>query len=377
MQFNPTIHTKAFLVCNPEVACKLAEKSTEFARSDLVNDYLILSLIDECGGWTVAHLLAEYQSAWVNSEAVKNKEVLQLTDLKGKTVAYELARNQPDWAKLEISNDRWVLELKDGFGRSVAHALARCQPDWVNSVQAGNYDILKIADADGWSVAHDLAFLRPQWMSSIAAQDVMILRLKTITDGTVAHSLLSHEACLKHEALFSRDILTLMRSGVLLAEELVAEYGKSHGVELHEIIVRMICQGSAYKHSKTLGLSTSQSILDEALATMEDFSNPEVLLRQLIALYSTFHHNLNKILEENGKTTKFLSILGKVEGKIRYLLKDSDSVLGVEIKPVYFCEPGIELINRIKSEKEFSKIEIPIADELLEQPNLSSKIGLY
>ena len=244
MEFNPAIHSKNYLLNNTDVLFKLAMSSSEFAKSSICQDWVILCIKDfkqsdetvahklarsqsdwvlsemaqnehvlmyvNIYGRTVAHELAGYQENWLNTPASKNYQILKLATKIGHTVAHELAANQSGWLDSDAARDRDILNLKNSSGKSVAHKLANKQAKWANSNDAQDHSILKISDNNGQTVARVLAFSQPDWINTAAAKDLSILTLEDAEGSTVAHSLAEcNPDAISHEGINSIDILML------------------------------------------------------------------------------------------------------------------------------------------------------------------------
>jgi hypothetical protein len=318
MQFDPAIHTKDFLLSNPDVAFELAEKSSEFAKSDLACDMSILSLRESDVGHVVplgvplAHYLAQYQSDWIKSAAAA---------------------------------DYGVLLLRNNFGVSVAHKLANYQEEWVKSDAAKNRINLQISDHDGNSVAH--VFMR-KGLSMV------------------------------HVPMFAKEILTITCDNELLAENIVEKHAKSHGITKDFMIMKLIGQGAAYKHSKPLAIAIGNSVLKQTKQLIEDCFEPAVAFKQSMALYSTFHHNIVKIRSSSDQKPleKWRVVLQSAEDLLKNVLQSHPNLFDADIVPDIFCEPGVDAFNRLKSQRILGSInEHGSSNE--NQVELTSKIGLY
>jgi hypothetical protein len=244
MEFNPAIHSKNYLLNNTEVLFKLAISSSEFAKSSICQDWVILCIKDfkesdetvahklarnhsewaqseiakdesilryvNNNGSTVAHELAGYQENWLSTSASKDYRILKLATKRGHTVAHELAFIQPCWVNSDAARDRDILHLKNSAGISVAHTLAQNNEQWALSIDAQDPTILQISDNNGQTVARVLAFSQPDWINTAAAKDLSILALVDAEGSTVAHSLAEcNPASISHEGINNIDILML------------------------------------------------------------------------------------------------------------------------------------------------------------------------
>jgi hypothetical protein len=386
MQFDPVTHTKEFLIGNSEIALELARKSAEFAGSDLANDFEILKLANELG-CSVAHELAEYQLCWVNSEAINNHdvlriadwcgrtvghvlavyrgewlqseasrsiEILQLADVMGDTIAHYLARYQMEWLQSEASKSLDILKLTDIKGCTVAHELAEFQSDWVYSKEASQYDILSLFDNSGTTVAHTLASIQPEWLKSEGSKCLTVLQLVNNVAHSVAFNLVIYqEQSIHHEPLMHKSILTLCCDGKTLAEEMASLYSESHLLDTTAIAMKLIEQGAAYKHSKTIEHHIGESLLNECKLLLEDSHEPLIAFKQLQAAYSTFAHNVAKIIstQEQESLQEWKGLLLQSENLIRQHLDNNPYLYDIEHTIDIFCEPGDDLLKKLQSER--------------------------
>jgi hypothetical protein len=319
MQFDPVTHTKEFLLANIVVAIAFAESSSAFAAHPLAQDFEVLSSADSSGD-SIAYFLAIYQSEWIHSEAVKSPEILKLTDKNEITVAHWLAMFQSDWVHSDAAKSFEILKLADNEGITVALNLAWHQPEWIHSEAAKSFEILKLADNDGITVAH-----------------VLVDRNK--------HSI-------HHQPLMQKEILTLNHKGKILAE-FIAEKYKSDGFDLPVMAMKLIEQGAAYKHSKTIEHHIGESLLYECKLLLEDSHEPLIAFKQLQAAYSTFAHNVAKIIstQEQESLQEWKGLLLQSESLIRQHLNENPELYDIEHTADIFCEPGDDLLKKLQSER--------------------------
>jgi hypothetical protein len=176
MQFDPSIHTKEFLLSNPKVAYELAEKSSEFAVSELAKDFNLLSMHNERGK-TLAHELAAFQPEWFRLEAAKNQEVLSLAEVNGITVAHWLAYYHSEWIKCEAAHNLDVLSLTSGNGDTVASYLLIYNEQCVQYEHLMQKQILTL-EYDEEILAETVA---RKWKSDCI--DVPVMAMKLISQG--------------------------------------------------------------------------------------------------------------------------------------------------------------------------------------------------
>jgi hypothetical protein len=413
MQFEPLVHTKEFLLGNAKTALELAEQSPEFALSSLVNDFDLLSLADK-GGVTVAHYLAQHQPEWLQSDASKAHEILRIANDDGFTVAHELAKHQPEWLLSEASSSPEILRLASDYGYTVAHRLAQHQPEWLQSdaskateilrlandigVTVAHYlaqhqpewllseasnspEILLLASIRGFTVAHYLAQYQPNWLLSDASKSTEILRLASKAGGvTVAFEILIHQSeGINHQPLMQKQILTLDCYGRLLAEKFTEKYGDTHGLDTSTMAMKLIEQGAAYKHSQPLSLKIGNSLLKKCRILIEDSLDVQISLKQLMATYSTFHHNFAKITstQEQKSLQKWQDILLKSETLLCQHLNTYPELYDIEHTVDIFCEPADVLLKKIQSERILGQKLSAIQDSIHTTEIESIKPAIY
>jgi propanediol dehydratase small subunit len=334
------------------VAHELARYQPEWLQSEASKAHEILRLADE-RGQTVAHWLAWHQPEWLQSDASKSPEILRLATDEGNTVAHYLAHIQPEWLRSEASNSPEILRLANEHGNTVAHRLAQHQPEWLQSDASKSPDILRLADKWGTTVAHYLAQHQPKWLLSEASNSPEILRLANENGLTVAFEILIYQsASVYHQPLMQKQILTLDFKGELLAEKFTEKYGDTHGLDTSTMAMKLIAQGAAYKHSQLLSLKVGNSLLKKCKFLIEDSLDAQISLKQLIALHSTFHHNVSKIIsaEQQDSLQQWQDILLKSENMIRQHFNAYPELYDVEYAVDIFCEPADDLLKRLQSE---------------------------
>jgi hypothetical protein len=396
MEFNPAVHTKEFLLDNPKVAFELAKNSVEFSTCALASDLELIGLVDTWGQ-TVAHMFAQYQPEWLKSEASKSPDILRLANIVGHTVAHYLAQYQPEWLFSDASKSPEVLRLACDNGLTVAHYLAQFQPEWLLSDASKSPDILRLACNDGLTVAHRLARYQPEWLLSEASNSPEILRLACSVGLTVAHYLAQYQpdwllseasqssdilqlasvfkvnvanvlVCyqsesINHQPLMQKQILTLEDfDGCLLAEDFTEKFGDTHGLDTSIMAMKLIEQGAAYKHSKPMALKVGDTLLNQCKALIEDNIDAKISFKQLMATYSTFHHNVSKIISTDQHETleQWQDILHKSENMIRQHLNAHPELYDIEHTVDNFCEPADIFLKKLQSERHLSAIQYSI-----------------
>jgi hypothetical protein len=341
------------LLSNPEVALSLAKDSEEFSQSSIVNDFSVLRLADASGN-TVAHKLAENHSAWLQSDAVKSSKVLFLANNNGWTVAHWLAQFQPEWLLSDAAKSPEILRLASNIGYTVAHWLAQYQPEWLQSDAAKSPDILMLTSNIGYTVAHLLAQYQPEWLQSEAATSPEILRLADKQNWSVAYVILIHQSeSINHQPLMQKQILTLDYLDCLLAETFTQKFGRKHGLDTSTMAMKLIEQGAAYKHSKPIALKVGYSLLRQCKILIEDNLDEKISRKQLMALHSTIHHNVSKIISTNQHESlqPWKELLVQSENLILQHLNDNPELYDIEHTVDIFCEPADDLLKKIQSER--------------------------
>jgi hypothetical protein len=356
MQFDPAIFTKEEILNSDMFTEFFARNSPEFATSLLACDIDVLSLKvhgeslklrgDKSSFYTIAHILAQHQKIWMNSEAASNKTILKLNNSYNTSVAHHLARYQPEWIDSFAACDPEILKLSDNYDSSVAHELAQ-NPKWLLSEAAKNKSLLKLKNGFGSSVAHELA-KHPQWLNSEESRDLNLLKITDLADVSVALLLIEHPACLTHEPLYDKSLLTLVREGKTLAEHLLDKYPEQQGNDIQTIAMKLIAQGAAYKHSKTMNLNIGQHLLFQTESLMSESTDPLVSLKYSLALYSTIAHCIDRNRAKklvNEEAPGWMDILQKAELKIIGTLEKNPALWDVDLGVEPFCEPADALVG--------------------------------
>ena len=317
MQFDPVKHTKEFLLENNDQLEQLAKHSPEFAKHSLAEDFQLLdcgvSRYGKPGHEKVAHILARHQVGWLKSNAVRNIDVLM---------------------------------LKDKYGKFVVHTLAEYQSDWMKSDDAKNVEILKLSTENGYSVAHS------------------IINTK--------------KSPLSFESVSKKEVLTLERNGKLLAEFWNEKHGYIyHGMGVTIIAMKLISQGSAYKHSSILPVDMGQHLFSHAKTMYLDSLDPLVKLKHLQAFYSTFYHQVVKIesTAEQSDLGEWQSMLTRVGDMLEIHLNQHPELCDMQHTIDFFCEPGDVFVKQYVSAR-FLKESSGLASQN-EAPELPTKAFIF
>jgi hypothetical protein len=119
MLFEPLLHTKEFLISNPDILHKLASGSIEFAKSSLAQDHELLLQKHKYGG-VVAHIM--HNSEWMTTPASQDMKILSIVSNDGWTVAHGLT-SEVEWLNTPAARDMSVLTLMGKKGYTVAHMM--------------------------------------------------------------------------------------------------------------------------------------------------------------------------------------------------------------------------------------------------------------
>jgi hypothetical protein len=329
MKFESALHTKQFLIANPEIAFALAKSSEEFSLTCLSQDVDILSLKKAGDGCALAHELAWSSYQWSKSEAAQSLEVLSILSDKGESVAHRLAFFKPDWAATEAAQRFDVLSITDKDGESVAHELAFIQPEWHKTKAAQDFSILSIKSKNGRSVGHRLALHQENWCNTDGAMMKDVLGITCTEEGSVAQVILCF--C-KDKGLFLSKIL---KSGFSYKSE-----------PLSSAANRPILYEDDVQKFTELSLAM---IADEALEVAK--------VKLLLIFFSTSKNILDDVKDAGGKTF-LLYTLDSVAAQIRQIYKGKPNLFEDIIKPEdENCEPAKELMHQLISERNLSNIE--------------------
>jgi hypothetical protein len=361
MKFDPAIHTKEYLLENTDVLMQLGKSSEDFAKSALCEDFELLNTkLPLTFDTPFAHILAEYQTEWLKSNAVTNIDVLKIDHYNLNTVAHILAQSQPTWLQSAEASNIEVLRLSNQFGTTVAHEFARFNSTWYQTNEAKNYDLLRLRDNQGRTVAHELAMFRSQWLFSEEAKQHSLLSLCDDNGFTVAQLLVENPQCINHEPLYHKAIATIQYKDTLLAELMVEKHGKVDCSDRIKMITNLISQGAAYKHTKAMDPVFGAKVLKEFTVLCGDECDPLIRFKQLQGLYSTFFDNVLKSRANADQTSHqyalailpvWQELLNKAEDMIRQHLNSHPELLDIDHTIDIFCEPGDDLLKRLMSER--------------------------
>ena len=280
MEFNPGIHTKEFLLKNPNIALRLIQTSANVANESFFQDFELISMKD-----TIAHELAISQPDWATTEAAQNFDVLSLTCPESNTVAHLLAFHQPQWTTTKATQSFDVLSLRDGDNMTVAHELARKEMP-INTAKQYREKGL------GW-----------QYTEASRNKDVLLLHCKSA--GSVAQVI----ACKAEYSEKYKPLLSLIKSGAAYATE----------------------KESSKDFRPSFSVKDIEFLLQHSMEAIQDEQNEVIQLRMVIAIYSTFRN-----LEFDINAVVMREFMSGVCSKIEETLEKA-----IEEKPQLFTDPSI------------------------------------
>lgn len=221
----------------------------------------------------------------------------------------------------------------------------------------------------GDTVAHTLAANQREWLSTGKASNLEILQLRNNLDHTVAHQAVNHPECLKLDAIFSKPILTihlkeyLEETNELIVDEILAEriakkYCMSHGFDESVMILKLIEQGAAYKHSKPLSIEIGNKVMARVGELLAEIIEPSIKLKVCLALYSTGHHALLRCKESptKGSLADWMRFLEQSEQVIHQQISMNQNLLDEEYVADFFCQHGDDLWKKLQSQKNFMSL---------------------
>lgn len=408
MVFEPHNHTKEYLQGRPDILLELTKSSSEFAQSELCEDFdLLKTVVQKSSNRSLAHMLAKHQKIWLGSKASKNLDVLNIRDENGFAVAHTLAEFQPDWMaseeaknvviltminlggfsvahylamyqkewiKSEEAKNLEILALRNAQKISVAQLLARFNPLWLNTAEARNFQVLTLRDQDGWTVAHDLARNQSQWIHSKEANSLDILLLENKNGWTVAHCLVEHqENCVKHSALYHKAIVSREYNGRSLGQFMVEKYGFSGEPSLLNMMFNFVSQGAAYKQNKPIAGLVIDRLIEQVNIILESENDQLVKFKLMKALYSTIEHCIKGLNEnypiEQRKALNMDSYTQSIRLNAEKMIEEHvikyPYLLEMQHTVDFNCEPADDFLKKIISKKSF-KDGLKINDDLSE-----------
>jgi hypothetical protein len=383
MYFSRRGHTKEYLSSRIELILELAQKSSDFAQSELAQDLEFLKTDVLYGftksfdmlfltgiplasdttksdlGTSIAHVLAKYQPIWLRGGMGDNYSALEIKNNEGTSVAHYLAEYQEEWVFSKSAQDHSILKLTDSSGVSVAHTLARHQPKWLLSAASKDYTILKLTDYEGNSVAHVLAQYQSNWIHSEASQDYSILGLLNDNSLSVAKNLATHYKNIRLLTASDKKILTFEEGGKLLAEY-ISDTHDSYKVDFVTMAMRLISQGAAYKHSQAISAYAAHDLRKQAKILIADSLSPDVALKYALAFYSTCHYAAFKAKSSNRNDAldAWAHSLMMSENEIRRILNVNPHLWEVNLPADILCEPGNDFLTHLKSERALRSLKI-------------------
>lgn len=363
MQFNPDLHTKDYLLNNTVDLGKLCMYSKDFALSELAQDFEILSCETKFGFSSIAALqLASISKEWGLTKAAQSLDVLNIRSNDGQSTAHRLAKNNNKWMNTDAAENYDVLKIEDNSGITVAHTFAQYQKEWMESKAANDINILSLGRDRFYKVAHYLAVHNQGWILTNAAKNYDVLMIVGMDGATVSRYLTSNRLILSQDHLLNKKILCVAdQMEVSNAEYIVRESDSK--IDYDEMIMILIKQGAAYKHSRCLDPAVGQSIFEQTNDLIESCAESKLKVKYLLALFSTCHYSHLKRLEVESPSKDFKNHneiwlnLKKTSGEIIEKIFDAEPLLfDIEDFSDINCEPGVDFVHKIKAKKLFSEI---------------------
>jgi hypothetical protein len=261
--------------------------------------------------------------------------------LKNPPAAFELAEHSPDFASSPLAQDINILALKicdeEGFpkyGETLAHALAKFQKVWATTGSAQEPSVLNIKTNHGIPVAYYLAVCQYELNKNILTTE---FGLKLVAEHVLD----------KSRALSRRQDVDN------LSYQAFANEFFRNRIDLPSMAMKLISQGAAYKHSRPMALSVGRELLRQTKVLIEDCFEPEVSLRYAQAIYSTVHHNVEKIISAPSHNHFYVwqPVLRKSEQVIKDLFNAHPHLWDIQHSVDIFCEPSDAVINHVKTHR--------------------------
>jgi hypothetical protein len=229
----------------------------------------------------------------------------------------------------------------------IALNIARKDPEFITSHLANDFDVLKLANEFGWSVAHTLFSHQPEWGHSEAAND--------------------------------KRVLTIEKRGQILAEHISKSTGALKLYTTVQMAVKLISQGAAYKHSKTLDASVGRSIFEKCEALIKESIEPPIALKQAIALYSTCFHCAEHVKSTEYKllNKSWNELLENSKSCILEILTNYPALWDIDHNVDIFCEPADALLKHLKAEITLTDLVIVEISSSESDDEFTAKSGLY
>lgn len=301
--FDPTFHTAAYLIRNPDKAYDLASVK-EFQDSIAQDPDFLIKVYAASSSYELNPVasLAE-QKNWAISGAAQNKQVLALkTTQSGRSIGHELAYLD-EWANTPAAQDLEVLTMAMKNNVTVAHTLAK-RESWGATQSSQNPEVIAhlFRDLSGRAVAHVLARKNVTWWSTPAAHSKDILKLKSHGNGeTVVYG-----------------------NGETVAE-------LAYGAEIHEdtkadTVLRLIKHGEAllFKNAPEMPVEVLTEIMARFEAQLELHTDESCRLVIVAALYSTLVH-VSRFPELQNDCDHILSRIAVLESQLREIVESNDA----------------------------------------------------
>lgn len=248
-----------------------------------------------------------------------------------------------------------------------------------------------VINQNGDTVAHVLASNQPEWLSTPAASNLDIMSIKNKFGVAVIRNVIEHQHCLSLDYLFNKDILSIRRLEYLeetndliisesIAEAVASKYGRSHGVDLPFVIVKLITQGAAYFQFGFLSPEVGESVLLRVNEQIFREHNQKRKMAMAIAMHSTCCHALNKYSQVSSinqemsqlHRERWSEILREAEHLVSYACSLDTKILENDLIIDFNCEPSESIWRKMQAEYNFSidalnsvKVVESVGDETL------------
>lgn len=374
MRFIANVHTKDFLLAHPNLLGDLCRKSSDFAQSDLAQDFDILNIeVDGALKYKAAHMLASHQFEWAKTPASQDVGVLSIETPYGTKVAHIIAQHDDlsGWSLTPIAQRKEVLDMPDGMGQRVSQYLATNSKLWAVSEFAQDHSFISIKHAHGNLLAERLASHNNSWLTTPAAQDFRNLELRDRHNQTVALVIMNKHfktnGKLEETKLWMNSPAAKDKKILLLTDGdgiSVAQYMMNFltGKKQKELMLNLISQGAALKYAPkgqylTQINMTSKEIIkfaNDAEGLILDENEPYIKAKMLIAYYSTLIRLAPCLVHDTAKKTAE-DCLRNVEKQLTSMIENQPNI-ALEFADFSDdnCSPWFEFYRKYNAEKSFN-----------------------
>jgi hypothetical protein len=357
-----------YLIKNKEIALFLAENSLIFEKSDLAQDFTILTIKDVAAKLSLKH-------HWPTTPAAENLEIISIQNSSGSTIGHMLA-SHPLWAASNAAQNSLVLKLTEHNGVSVAHSLASRSNQWVMSDAAQKFEILSLKDSSGRSVAHYCLQTEPGWVKTPAASNIDVLNITDTRGYSVAHAAANYSDWFSSTASMNKHVLckaddnniTVMQ---VMLNTIQKNQQSKRNLNCGKILIRLIDSGAAFNPIYRKKPFKNIYFTIDDINELKEYKDHDVKdecsiilkAKKQVALYATLMN--------------FLQFDSYIED-IFYELVDFVTSIEIEIEEMFNCHQhlfgdkhhfndynldfGMDLIARLEAKKNIMSFEIDIPD---------------